>query len=64
MDQSGDAVRSRRCGAAVLAQLEARGAWLAVAVVGGILYVDGHVLLVAWVAWHGGVPEFSDLGWI
>jgi hypothetical protein len=22
------------------------------------------VLLVVWVAWHGGVPEFSELGWI
>jgi hypothetical protein len=22
------------------------------------------LLLVVWVAWHGGVPEFSDLGWI
>jgi hypothetical protein len=22
------------------------------------------VLLVVWVVWHGGVPEFSDLGWI
>ena len=22
------------------------------------------VLLVVWVAWHGGVPEFSDLGWL
>jgi hypothetical protein len=24
----------------------------------------GLVLLVVWVAWHGGVPQFSDLGWI
>jgi hypothetical protein len=22
------------------------------------------LVLVVWVAWHGGVPEFSDLGWI
>jgi hypothetical protein len=22
------------------------------------------LLLAVWVAWHGGVPEFSDLGWI
>jgi hypothetical protein len=51
---------------------EARGISLVVAVAGGILYVDGHgmavglalLVLVVWVAWHGGVPEFSDLGWI